>query len=87
AGMEIKRELVCGELSSLKKAILPVMAAFGGMIIPAIIYSLFVKDTIYIKGWAVPMATDIAFTLGIASLLGKRIPVALKIFVTALAII
>jgi Na+:H+ antiporter, NhaA family len=86
-GMEIKRELVCGELSSLKKAILPVMAAFGGMIIPAITYSLFVKDTIYVKGWAVPMATDIAFTLGIASLLGKRIPVALKIFVTALAII
>lgn len=86
-GMEIKRELICGELSSFKKAILPVMAAVGGMIIPAITYSLFVKDTIYVKGWAVPMATDIAFTLGIASLLGKRIPVALKIFVTALAII
>jgi NhaA family Na+:H+ antiporter len=87
AGMEIKRELVCGELSSLKKSILPVVAAIGGMIVPAIIYSQFVKGTSYMKGWAVPMATDIAFTLGIASLLGKRIPVALKIFITALAII
>jgi Na+:H+ antiporter, NhaA family len=87
AGMEIKRELVCGELSSIKKSILPVIAAIGGMLIPAIIYSQFVKGTPYMKGWAVPMATDIAFTLGIASLLGKRIPVALKIFITALAII
>jgi Na+:H+ antiporter, NhaA family len=87
AGMEIKRELVYGELSSIKKSILPVIAAIGGMIAPAIIYSQFVKGTAFMNGWAVPMATDIAFTLGIASLLGKRIPVALKIFITALAII
>ncbi|MEN9599618.1 MAG: hypothetical protein RL596_1937 [Bacteroidota bacterium] len=87
AGMEIKRELVCGELSSIKKSLLPVIAAIGGMIAPAIIYSQCVKGTAFMNGWAVPMATDIAFTLGIASLLGKRIPVALKIFITALAII
>ncbi len=87
AGMEIKRELVQGELSSLKQALLPIVAAIGGMIVPAIIYTQFNKATPYIHGWAVPMATDIAFTLGIASLLGKRIPLSLKIFITALAII
>lgn len=86
AGMEIKRELISGELSSLKKSLLPVFAAIGGMIIPAILYIQFNKGTIYMSGWAVPMATDIAFTLGIASLLGKKVPVALKIFITALAI-
>lgn len=87
AGMEIKRELVTGELSSIKQSILPVVAAIGGMLIPALIYSQFNRGTDYMHGWAIPMATDIAFTLGIASLLGSRVPVALKIFITALAII
>ena len=87
AGMEIKRELVTGELSSIKQSILPVIAAIGGMLIPALIYSQFNRGTDYMHGWAIPMATDIAFTLGIASLLGNRVPVALKIFITALAII
>ncbi len=87
AGMEIKRELVSGELASLKQSILPVVAALGGMIVPALIYSQFNRGTDYMHGWAVPMATDIAFTLGIASLLGNRVPVALKVFITALAII
>lgn len=87
AGMEIKRELVAGELSSLKQSILPVMAAIGGMVVPAILYTQANKGTEYMSGWAVPMATDIAFTLGVASLLGKRVPIALKIFITALAII
>jgi len=87
AGMEIKRELVTGELASFKQSILPVAAAIGGMIVPAIIYTQFNRGTAYTSGWAIPMATDIAFTLGIASLLGNRVPVALKIFITALAII
>ncbi len=87
AGMEIKRELVTGELASFKQSILPVAAAIGGMIVPAIIYTQFARGTNYTSGWAIPMATDIAFTLGIASLLGNRVPVALKVFITALAII
>lgn len=87
AGMEIKRELVCGELASIKKSALPVIGAVGGMLVPALLFGLFNKGTAYMEGWAVPTATDIAFTLGIASLLGNRVPVALKIFLTALAII
>ncbi len=87
AGMEIKRELVCGELASIKRSALPVIGAIGGMLVPALFFGLFNKGSAYMTGWAVPTATDIAFTLGIASLLGKRVPVALKIFLTALAII
>lgn len=87
AGMEIKREMVEGELSSIRQSLLPVIAAVGGMLAPAVIYGLFNKGTGFTNGWAVPMATDIAFTLGVASLLGNRIPVALKVFLTALAII
>lgn len=87
AGMEIKRELVTGELASIKQSILPVIAAVGGMIVPALLYTQFNRGTDYMSGWAIPMATDIAFTLGIASLLGNRVPVALKVFITALAII
>lgn len=87
AGMEIKRELITGELASFKQSLLPVVAAIGGMLVPALIYSQFARGTMYMNGWAIPMATDIAFTLGIASLLGNRVPVALKIFITALAII
>lgn len=87
AGMEIKREIGDGELSSFSTAILPVVAAIGGMIVPALIYLFINKGTLYTHGWGVPMATDIAFSLGIAALLGKRVPLGLKIFLTALAII
>jgi NhaA family Na+:H+ antiporter len=87
AGMEIKRELVNGELASIKKSLLPVFAAIGGMLAPALLFGLLNKGTAAMQGWAIPTATDIAFTLGVASLLGNRIPVSLKIFITALAII
>lgn len=86
-GMEIKRELTIGELSSIKKSALPVMAAAGGMICPAIVFSIFNANTPYNNGWGIPMATDIAFSLGVLSLLGNRVPVTLKIFLMALAII
>lgn len=86
-GMEIKRELVSGELSNIKQAILPVAGALGGMIAPAIIFILCTKGTNYLQGWAIPTATDIAFAIGLAGLLGKRFPTSLKIFITALAII
>lgn len=87
AGMEIKRELVTGELSSFKKAVLPFGAALGGMIVPALIFAYFNLHTHYSKGWGIPTATDIAFSVGIASILGKRVPVGLKILLMALAII
>ncbi|MBK0379054.1 Na+/H+ antiporter NhaA [Mucilaginibacter segetis] len=87
AGMEIKRELISGELSSFKKAILPFGAAVGGMMVPALIFVAFNIHTSYINGWGIPTATDIAFSIGIASLLGKRVPVGLKILLMALAII
>lgn len=86
-GMEIKRELTTGELASIRKSLLPVLAAIGGMLAPALIYVLFNDGTPYGHGWGIPMATDIAFSLGIISLLGKRVPISLKIFLTALAII
>lgn len=86
--LEVKRELVQGELNTLTKALLPTLAAIGGMIIPALVY-LTINHGYpqLISGWAIPMATDIAFSLGVLSLLGKHIPVALKIFLMALAII
>lgn len=87
AGMEIKQEMLEGELSTLNKAALPIAAAVGGMVVPAVLYILFNKGTAYAGGWAIPASTDIAFSLGVASLLGKRVPVTLKIFLTALAII
>jgi NhaA family Na+:H+ antiporter len=87
AGMEIKRELVNGELSSFKRAVLPFGAALGGMIVPALIYAAFNAHTPYGRGWGIPTATDIAFSVGIASILGKRVPVGLKILLMALAII
>jgi NhaA family Na+:H+ antiporter len=87
AGMEIKRELLTGELSGFKKAVLPFGAALGGMIVPALIYSSFNINTNFAHGWGIPTATDIAFSLGIASLFGKRVPASLKIFLMALAII
>ncbi len=85
-GMELKREIMGGELSSPRKALLPIAAAIGGMVVPAIIYILFNPSSPEKSGWGIPMATDIAFALGILSLLGKRIPTSLKIFLMALAI-
>lgn len=87
AGMEIKRELVTGELSSVKKSLLPIFAAIGGMLVPALLFAMIARGSSYMPGWAIPTATDIAFTLGVASLLGKRVPAGLKVFITALAII
>jgi NhaA family Na+:H+ antiporter len=86
-GLEIKREIILGELSSWKKASLPVAAAIGGMLMPALIYTFFNAGDYGESGWGVPMATDIAFCLGILSLLGNKVPVSLKIFLTALAIV
>jgi NhaA family Na+:H+ antiporter len=86
-GLEIKRELVEGELSSFKNASLPIFAAVGGMLVPAVIYSIFNTGTDYSNGWGIPMATDIAFSLAIISMLGKKIPNSIKIFLAALAIV
>jgi Na+:H+ antiporter, NhaA family len=86
-GLEIERELYVGELSNFKNALLPILAAIGGMAVPALIHFFFNKGTDTQSGFGIPMATDIAFALGILSLAGKSIPVALKIFLTALAII
>lgn len=86
-GLEIKRELVEGELSSPKNAILPILAAVGGAIVPAVIYTFFNHDQASHHGWGIPMATDIAFALAIISLLDKRVPPSLKIFLAALAIV
>ena len=87
-GLEIKRELIAGELSDLKKALFPIVAAIGGMVVPALIYfSINHGHADFRDGWAIPMATDIAFSLGILTLLGSRVPLALKVFLTALAIV
>jgi len=87
AGMEIKRELMNGELSSFKRAILPFGAALGGMMVPALIFIVFNINSAFVHGWGIPTATDIAFSIGIASLFGKRVPPGLIIFLMALAII
>jgi len=86
--LEIKREFIQGELSNLKKALLPIIGAVGGMVIPALVYIVInFGNAETLNGWAIPSATDIAFSLGILSLLGSRVPISLKIFLTALAII
>ncbi len=85
-GLEIKREIISGQLSTLRKAILPVLGAAGGMAAPALIYLLFNHGGVAANGWGIPTATDIAFAIGILSMLGRRVPVSLKVFLTALAI-
>jgi NhaA family Na+:H+ antiporter len=86
-GLEIKRELVLGQLSTFKQAVLPVSAALGGMVVPAILFAVVNIGGPGARGWGIPMATDIAFALGILALLGDRVPVRLKVFLTALAIV
>lgn len=85
-GLEIKREILVGELSSRNKAALPIIAAFGGAVVPALIYYFLNPSPDAIRGWGIPMATDIAFAVGILSLFSNRVPVALKVFLLALAI-
>ena len=86
-GLEIKRELLHGELSTFRKAIMPVVAAVGGMAGPALIYLLFNRSSEYVVGWGIPMATDIAFAIGVLALLGRRIPAELRVFLLALAVV
>lgn len=86
-GLEIKREVLVGELSSFKQALLPIMGAIGGMVVPVGIYYFLSKGTAYADGAAIPMATDIAFSLGVLAMLGKRVPISVKIFLTTLAVV
>ena len=86
-GLEIKREVLVGELSSFRQALLPIVGAIGGMAVPVLFFILFAKDTPYEGGAAIPMATDIAFSLGILAMLGNRVPISLKIFLTTLAVV
>jgi NhaA family Na+:H+ antiporter len=86
-GLEIKREVLIGELSSLRQAAFPFMAALGGSVIPALVYLAINHGNMHARGWGIPMATDIAFALGVLALLGNRVPPSLKVFVAALAIV
>ncbi len=86
-GLEIKREMLVGELASPKKALLPIFAALGGMLFPATIYWLMTSGTEGVRGWGIPMATDIAFAIGMLAILGNKVPLGLKVMLTALAII
>lgn len=87
-GLEVKREVKIGELSTPQKALLPTVAAIGGMVVPALFFIMFNSgDEVRVNGWAIPMATDIAFALGVITLLGKRVPLELKVFLTSLAVV
>ncbi|MDD6668270.1 MAG: Na+/H+ antiporter NhaA [Bacteroidales bacterium] len=86
-GLEIKREVLVGELSSLRKALLPIIAAIGGMVVPIVIFHFLSVGEEYSRGAAIPMATDIAFSLGVLAMLGSRVPISLKIFLTTLAVV
>ena len=86
-GLEIKREVLIGALSTFKQAAFPFMAAIGGSVVPALIYIAINKGGAGANGWGIPMATDIAFALGVLALLGRRVPAGLKVFVAALAIV
>ncbi len=86
-GLEIKREILVGELSSFRQALLPIVAACGGMLVPVLIYYFMTAGTPAQSGLAIPMATDIAFSLGVLSLFGKRVPLSLKVFLTAFAVV
>ncbi len=86
-GLELKREILEGELSDRRNIVLPGLGALGGMVVPAAIYVYFnSSDPVALKGWAIPTATDIAFALGVLTLLGPRVPVSLKVFLTSIAI-
>lgn len=86
-GLEIKREVLVGELSSFRQALLPILAAVGGMGVPVIIFWMMARGSDYISGTAIPMATDIAFSLGVLAMLGKRVPIGMKVFLTTLAVV
>ena len=86
-GLEIKRELLVGELSTRQLAVLPIMGALGGMLVPAALFFLFNHSQQTANGWAIPTATDIAFAVGILNLIGKRVPKSLQVFITALAVV
>lgn len=86
-GLEIKREILVGELSSIKQALLPIIAAVGGMVVPVLIFAAMSNGTDFSRGAAIPMATDIAFSLGVLAMLGSRVPISLKIFLTTLAVV
>ena len=86
-GLEIKREILKGELSSFRQALMPILAAIGGMAIPIALFAIMSYGTTYTAGAAIPMATDIAFSLGVLAMLGSRVPISMKVFLTTLAVV